>query len=201
MRIAAFSDLHLGGGGSPGLGWARKAVDRAARKHADVLIFAGDLIAHRRANKKVIGWCERLLDHAAQVEVPMLLVWGNHDVSVGLPELDIVPPSITVAPSDEVLDMKIGGYTIHALSVASNPDPRRVVKLFPKAKEPRHVGVLHTSVTGEHSNAACLPTTVKQLESRHYAAWVLGHVHEPVQLTETIGWPGMKVLQLIDLPD
>jgi exonuclease SbcD len=200
-RVAALADIHLGHPDAPGLDWALTALREATARGADVLVLAGDLVDRNHADEAAVGQAADLLRQAAATGLPVLLTWGNHDISARLPERLPTVPGVTVAPRGSVLTLTTGGLTVHMTSVDADPDPHRPVADFPVAGEPAgpHLGILHTSLTGEHSRKPCLPTTVAELESRGYDRWILGHVHHRPPVTGTIGWVGMGNLQFIDL--
>lgn len=205
MKIAALADIHLGKRSGPGIDWARRAVDRAVADGAELLVLAGDLINRKNSvntSDDPLELGEQLLRHAAATGVTVLNIWGNHDVSAGAPEKIPAIPGVCTAPSTHVLDLQINGLTVHAISAAADPDLRRFADLrFPVARPGcgPHLGVLHTSVTGEFSNKPCLPATRAELESRAYDRWILGHVHKPHRLSERISWVGMGELTIITL--
>lgn len=73
-------------------------------------------------------------------------------------------------------------------------DPRGLVARFPAPiEEASNLGLLHTSVTGEFSNNPCLPCTRDELAACGYGAWLLGHVHKRITLSDApfAGWVGM----------
>jgi Icc-related predicted phosphoesterase len=71
IRIAAVGDIHLGADSEPTLGhpWARVAVD------ADVLLVAGDL-----TKCGTVAEARLVVDELADVDVPVVVVLGNHDL-------------------------------------------------------------------------------------------------------------------------
>ncbi|WP_297006371.1 metallophosphoesterase [uncultured Corynebacterium sp.] len=209
-RVAALADIHLGHPDAPGLDWALSALRDAAAQGADVLVLAGDLIDRNHADEATVTQTEQLLRQAASTGLPVMLTWGNHDISARLPERLPTVAGVTVAPRTSVLTLTTGTretpgttprvLTVHMTSVDADPDPRRPVSGFPVADGPGpHLGILHTSLTGEYSRKPCLPTTVAELESRGYGRWILGHVHHRPPVTETIGWVGMGNLLVVDL--
>ena len=201
-RVAALADIHLGLPGAPGLDWALSAVEAAVREEPRLLVFAGDLIDRAHAADATVTDVEHLLRHAAAIGPPVLVVWGNHDVAAKLPRRLPEIPGIEYAPSDRALELEVGTLTVHAISVATDPDPRRAVGAFPIGipGSGEHLGILHTSLTGEHSRKPCLPATPDELRSRRYDRRLLGHVHAPLAVSDTIGWIGMRELAVIDIP-
>lgn len=181
MIIAALADLHLGR--NP-IDWGLAALERV---RADVLVFAGDLVDRDHPEAAPLG--EEFARACAELGISVVWVWGNHDRF--RPEV----PGIWYAPADRVATLDVAGVHFHAISVATDPDPRRVVAAFPRAQGV-DVGVLHTSLTGQWSRKPCLPAEPQELTAKGYRAWVLGHVHRRVLLGNLV-WPGMQ--RLIEL--
>lgn len=179
--IAAVSDIHLGSATSPG---AQILID-AASSPSDILVVAGDLFDRSDPTLTHLDEAVDALRDAAR-RVPVLLIWGNHDaaVSASLPPID----NVTVVPSCAPALVTVGGIDFVACSVATDPADYSVS--YPRV--PGAIGVLHTSLTGEHSKKPCLPCSVEDLLACDYRAWILGHVHEPIWVHEKppIFWPG-----------
>lgn len=90
--------------------------------------------------------------------------------------------------------IRAGGWALHTAAVEVDRDPRRLVPEFPApVEEAPNLGLLHTSVTGEYSNNSCLPCTRDELAACGYGAWLLGHVHKRITLSDApfAGWVGM----------
>ncbi|MGO1380295.1 MAG: metallophosphoesterase family protein [Corynebacterium sp.] len=215
MIVAALADLHLGLPTAPGLPWALSALSElsslqdAERGGADLLVFAGDLVDRGYATDEVVADAETFLRAAVATGVPVLVTWGNHDVAADLPRRLPHIDGLTVAPAEGPSEMRVGGLTVHTVSVADDPDPRRIVECFPiaggggsgadGADGEVHLGVLHTSLTGEFSRKPCLPTTLAELQSRRYDRWVLAHVHQPRMVSDSVGWVGMGRVEVLEL--
>jgi len=201
--VAAFADIHLGKPGAPGYPWAQDAVGAALDQGTDLVIFAGDLVDRNHATDVAVGDAESLLTSAASTNVPVLVVWGNHDIAAGLPDRVHPGNGVVTAPVDRVTTLEVGNLSVHTISVATDPDPRTVIPSFPVVSTPVpgkvHLGVLHSGVDGRYSGKPCLPTSVTELEACGYDRWLLGHVHQPIQLTESIGWVGMGKTLILDL--
>ena len=120
-----------------------------------------------------------------------MFIAGNHDVHHNL--TGTIPGGVIVA-RQEPQTIRAGGWALHTAAVEVDRDPRRLVAKFPApVKEAPSLGLLHTSVTGEYSNNPCLPCTREELAACGYGAWLLGHVHERITLSDDpfAGWVGM----------
>lgn len=205
IRLAVFADLHLGKKKTPGLQWAYGALARAAENQPDVIVFTGDLLDKKKATEADLEDGVALFRYITEeLGLPLVHVWGNHDVGSGLiprfPEL----PGVYRPLGDGIEEIQVPGIPLvfHAVNVAFDPDTRNILKDLPKVEEPGHVGVLHTAVEGQYTKNPCLPTTPEHLLSRGYGACLLGHVHTPVVLHEDpwIGWIGMGQILELEVP-
>ena len=136
--------------------------------------------------------------------LPLVHVWGNHDVGSGLlPHFPELPggyrPRGVGIEQIRIPDVPL---VFHAVNVVTDPDPRELLQDLPEVAEPGQVGVLHTAVEGQYTNNACLPTTTGHLLSRGYGACLLGHIHSPMTLNEDpwIGWIGMGRMLELEVP-
>lgn len=180
-RVAAIADLHLGKD-KPGCtpesvtSWVGDVVASATRRGAKALVIAGDLFdrAAQHNPEANVAAAIQLLTNAAE-HLPVILVWGNHDVASGL-HLQIPDiPGVTVAPTTPIT-VDVGDAVVAAVSVVKDRDPRRLFADFPPTQQPT-LGVLHSGMDFP-DGSICLPTTTAELEAVGYQAWVLGHIHQ-----------------------
>lgn len=215
VKVAAVADLHLGRkpeeeSTDAVIDWFGRVVDHAVSDGCAALIFAGDLFDKRtreeeRRARHARDGAVTMLRRSATVGLPVVGVWGNHDVRSGLlgelPEID----GVTFAPANRpaVLEAPGVGLVFPAISVERDRDPRRPVPRFPRVgTDQSALAVLHTGVKGEWTRNNCLPTTREEMLGRGYAGWVLGHVHQRIHLSERpfIGYPGSPWYRRPDVP-
>lgn len=204
-RIAAVADIHLGRKPEPEatdevIDWFGRVIDRASARGCRALVCAGDLFDRRvngdeRRSRQARGGAVALLRAAVAAGLPVIGVWGNHDVRSGLigdlPEID----GVVFAPADRPVVFQVPGVDVvfPALSVERDRDPRRPVPDFPRvAPDQSALAVLHTGVETRWTKNGCLPTTLDEMLATGYAGWVLGHVHQRLHLSESpfVGFPG-----------
>ena len=205
VRLAVFADLHLGRPSAPGARWAREALADTLANQPDAVVFTGDLVDKKKATRADLDEGVELFRHITQeLKLPLVHVWGNHDVGSGLlphfPEM----PGVHRPHGYGIEEIRVPGIPLifHAVNVIQDPDPRDLLKNLPRVQETGHIGVLHTEVEGQYTNNPCLPTTLEHLLSLGYGACLLGHVHAPVVLNASpcIGWPGMGRMLDIEVP-
>ncbi|WJY96879.1 metallophosphoesterase family protein [Corynebacterium fournieri] len=195
--ILVVADIHLGRKQhgdkktGPGLGWALGALERGAVAGARHMVMLGDVIDRKRFTDATYGEVSQFFARGLELFDTVLFSAGNHDVHHDLS--GVVPDGVTVA-GIRPQTFRAGQWALHTAAVEVDRDPRQLVSEFPEpVVGAQNLGLLHTSVTGEYSNHECLPCTRDELLGCGYDAWLLGHVHERVTLSDKpfIGWVGM----------
>lgn len=183
-RLLCIADFHFGAKKCPGLPWLASVVSSEA---PDVLVIAGDLF-----DKKATEF-EPVSSFLGSLPIPVVLIWGNHDAACNATD-SFEAPSNVYFPSLSGIKVPGCDLVFHGCHVIAHRD-NRVVE-FP-AGGPGHIGVFHTSLTGEWSKNPCLPSTLPDLQACNYSFWILGHVHKATQLAEGIFWPGLGKYRVI----
>lgn len=195
--VLVLADIHLGRKQKddkkigPGIEWALKALDRGAEAGARHMVMLGDVIDRKRFTERTYAEVTRFFEHGLELFDSVVFITGNHDVHHDL--RGVIPDDVIVAGIDPQT-IRAGQWALHTAAVEIDRDPRRIVADFPAAVDGvPNLGLLHSSVTGEYSKHECMPCTVDELISSGYDAWLLGHVHERVVLSNDpfIGWVGM----------
>lgn len=179
--VAAVGDLHVGRGRPecrPEVaGRLLTAVARdAAAAGAQALVVTGDL-CDRRASWAEQELAVRALEAVAE-RLPVVLVWGNHDVACGVSRRTVIDGVHLAAKTPEVFEFD--GFDIAAVSVERDRDPRTVMDGFPEPVRPT-LGLMHSGLTDRRASV-CLPTTAETLAATGYDGWALGHVHRRMQV-------------------
>ena len=195
--ILVLADIHLGRKQKddkktgPGIEWALDTLDRGAEAGARHLVMLGDVIDRKRFTDHTYTEVTQFFERGLELFESVVFIAGNHDVHHDL--TGVIPEGVIVA-GIEPQTIRVGQWALNTAAVEIDRDPRTVVPDFPApvAGAP-NLGLLHSSVTGEYSNHACMPCTVDELTACNYDAWLLGHVHERVVLSSDpfIGWVGM----------
>ncbi|MDN8606106.1 metallophosphoesterase [Corynebacterium ureicelerivorans] len=195
--VLVVADIHLGRKQhgdkktGPGIAWALDALDRGAQAGARHLVMLGDVIDRKRFTDATYGEVTWFFQRGLELFDIVVFVAGNHDVHHDLSE--VIPGGVVVAGA-EPQTIRAGGWALHTAAVEVDRDPRQLVSKFPAPVEGLpNLGLLHTSVTGEYSNNPCLPCTRDELAACGYGAWLLGHVHQRITLSDApfAGWVGM----------
>ena len=195
--VLVVADIHLGRKQhgdkktGPGIAWALDALDRGAQAGARHLVMLGDVIDRKRFTDATYGEVARFFQRGLELFDTVVFTAGNHDVHH---DLDGTIPGGVIVAKQEPQTIRAGEWALHTAAVEVDRDPRQLVAKFPVPVEGvPNLGLLHTSVTGEYSNNPCLPCTQDELAACGYDAWLLGHVHQRITLSNApfVGWVGM----------
>lgn len=212
MKFIHASDLHLdspfeGIRQLPNMVWEQvhssplialaKLVDVAIENQVDFVLLVGDLYDQ---DTQSISTQLLLKDHLQRLvdnNIAVYLSYGNHDyhldgnATIGIPE-DVVQfgPEVsteTLMTSDQKR-VAISGFSYNQRWIEENKIPN-----FPERKiVDYHIGMLHGSVKHNKKNDHYAPFELRELVTKHYDYWALGHIHKSQQLVETppIVYPG-----------
>lgn len=154
---------------------------------AQVLILAGDLFDGEWRDYSTglyfVGQMQRL----RQAGIPVVLVRGNHDAASQVTQRLTYPDNVTElsAEAPQTLVLEQAGLAIHGQSYAHRAELRDLASGYPLAASGYlNVGVLHTAVTGRVGHEPYAPCRLETLQTKGYAYWALGHVHEREVLCE-----------------
>lgn len=195
--VLVIADIHLGRKQrddkktGPGIDWALDTLQRGADAGARHLVMLGDVIDRKRFTEATYGEVERFFQRGLELFDTVVFIAGNHDVHHDLGSS--IPGGVIVA-KHQPQTIRAGEWALHTAAVEVDRDPRQLVTQFPApVEEAPNLGLLHTSVTGEYSNNPCLPCTRDELAACGYDAWLLGHVHQRITLSDTpfAGWVGL----------
>ena len=195
--VLVVADIHLGRKQhgdkktGPGIDWALDTLQRGVDAGARHLVMLGDVIDRKRFTEATYDEVARFFQRGLELFDTVVFIAGNHDVHHDLSK--VVPDGVVVA-GIEPQTIRAGEWALHTAAVEVDRDPRQLVAKFPVPVEGvPNLGLLHTSVTGEYSNNPCLPCTQDELAACGYDAWLLGHVHQRITLSNApfVGWVGM----------
>lgn len=158
----------------------QRIVDTALHEAVDALLIAGDLFDGQIRDVRTAKILERELRRLAVADIPVFIIWGNHDAEAKLTEALQLPSNVHTFGSD-------GGHVhfandsavVHGVSFNKRQAPK---SLLPKYSPPLegcfNIGMLHTSLSGADGHNDYAPCTVKDLIDIGYDYWALGHIHK-----------------------
>ncbi|MFC6013073.1 metallophosphoesterase family protein [Nocardia lasii] len=208
IRLAHVADVHLGARlsglpdypGCPDIDATQAAYDafdalltRLIDGRYDAVLLAGDLFDRHETGPRALAAARSALTALHDAGIPVALGWGNHDAESPLPARLRLPPSCWVAPDEAPASCSWPdlGTVVHAQSISAANQSRDLAVNYPASQpDSINIGMLHTSLTGEHSRRPCAPTTSQALVDHGYDYWALGHVHHRMRVRDTIAYPG-----------
>ena len=165
------------------------AIDQAV----DFVIFAGDTFHQMNSSLKNQQLLMAQFQQLAQAEIPVYLIFGNHDYyeenlywfsfpeNVVLFETETVKSIVATTKNDEK-------YALSGFSYRHQYLLKTMVPEFPprNLEVDYHIGLYH----GDLNDAHFAPFSLNALKSKNYDYWALGHIHQPTKLSEEIIYPG-----------
>lgn len=209
MRILHAADIHLdsplaglrqraGARGNELADATRRAfknlIQYAVDQKVDVLVIAGDNYDGRHRDYGSLLFFAREMKRLDAAGIRVVMLRGNHDaenqMQLRLPEGVIL---LSAENPETILfdDLKLA---IHGQSFARRDVRQNLAAHYPEAVAGCfNLGLLHTAVEGfggTHQRYA--PCTVKDLVSKRYEYWALGHVHARTEVEKEpfIVYPG-----------
>lgn len=199
MKFLCTADLHLGRAITLPEGVSQEAQGPsrawnlicgiALDRKVDALLIAGDAIDSERSYTEGMAVFRHGLKRLQSEGIPVILTAGNHDwnliaeAALGFP--GVVPLGLDGEWETHSLgDVTIAGWSFPARHYGESP-----MEGFPEVSG-RIVGLLHCDLAGGSSRYA--PVSLAELESKPAEAWVLGHVHSPLEARKCF-YPGAPV--------
>jgi len=174
----------------PETAWNR-CVTEAINRKVDAVVLAGDLVEQSRDFFVAYGQLKAGLDKLATAGIRTWAVAGNHDVHV-LPRLAEELDHLELLGAGgrwetaEINDIELIGWSFPQAEVRDSP-----LDSFPQTRLGRvRIGLLHCDRDQRDSRHA--PVSSGALEAAQVSAWLLGHIHQPDDLSgeRPIGYLG-----------
>lgn len=160
-----------------------RAIATALERRVAAVIIAGDLFDAADRNLRAQIQARDRLQRLHEAGIPTLIAAGNHD-PLGTAAASIRYPSSVHFFQPEVESAPLtreGAVLAHVYGISYGaPDVRdNLASQFPERPEgPFAIGVLHTNVGDRAGHASYAPCSLRDLESRAFDYWALGHVHQ-----------------------
>jgi len=172
-----------------------RAVDIAINNKVDCVLIAGDLFDNDMLSFATEGFIVRQMERLKESDIEVFYATGNHDPGgaaykarrIKWPSnvhvfMEARPQLITVKNK---LGENIG--VVVACGHEGTREGRNLAESFPEREgELPWVGLLHTDVSGcvKGDEDRYAPCTLKDLQSKCYSYWALGHIHKRQVLCE-----------------
>lgn len=157
-------------------------VSRTIEEEASFLIIAGDLYDGDWRDYQTGLFFVRQMGRLARAEIPVFLIYGNHDAQSQITRRLTLPKNVQVFSTRRAETRRLDslGVALHGQSFRTRDVVDNLAVGYP-APVPNllNVGILHTGLTGEEGHAKYAPCTLEQLVQKGYDYWALGHIHIP----------------------
>ena len=184
---------------TPAAAW-HAAVKWALANQVDAVALAGDVVESLEDRFEAYGHLERGVRRLTDANIPVVSVAGNHDVFAlprladQLPDFKLIgrggkwqPVELTAASGAR---LRILGWSFHEKQERRNPLDELPTDLDSSLPT---VGLLHCDL--DQINSPYAPVPRRSFETAPGAAWLLGHVHSPSDLSgpRPVGYLGSLV--------
>ncbi len=160
----------------------RALVTRTINEDAAFLLISGDLYDGSWRDYQTGLFFVQQMGRLREAEIPVYLIYGNHDAASKLTTRLRLPDNVVRFPSRraETRIIRELGVAVHGQSFRKPSISENIALHYPEPRDDCfNVGLLHTSLTGAEGHADNAPCSLEQLVAKGYDYWALGHVHAP----------------------
>lgn len=158
-----------------------RLVDEAIEEAVDFMVIAGDLYDGAWKDYNTGHFFCREMGRLNKVDIPVYLLFGNHDADSEMTKKLTLPPNVHQFESRKASTFRIEELKV-ALHGRSYKEAATLDNLAASYPAPvagwLNIGVLHTALEGYAAHANYAPCSLAELGAKGYAYWALGHVHE-----------------------
>lgn len=162
-------------------------IDLAIEQEVAFVIIAGDLYDGDWRDYQTGLFFVRQMGRLANAQIPVFLIWGNHDAESQITRRLNLPDNVKVFSSRKAQTLKLDDWAvaIHGQSFKQRDVTDNLVLAYP-APAPGYfnIGVLHTGLGGMGGHANYAPCSMDDLVNKGYDYWALAHVHQGAVLHE-----------------
>lgn len=156
-------------------------VTEAIGEAVDFVIIAGDLYDGNWKDYNTGVFFARQMGRLHAADIPVFLVYGNHDAESEMTKKLSLPPNVFAFPSNKAHTQRIDHLKValHGQSFKQVATTDNLASGYPVAVAGwLNIGVLHTALEGYAAHASYAPCALAELLAKNYDYWALGHVHE-----------------------
>lgn len=162
-------------------------VDFALSGKVSFVVIAGDLYDGDQNDYGTALFFHREMLRLREAGIPVVVIRGNHDAESVITKALTLPDNVIFLPVDKPGSFEVPGLpvTIHGQGFARPAVTENLVPGYPTGTPGRfHIGLLHTSLTGNPRHDPYAPCSLADLERKGYQYWALGHIHQPEVIRE-----------------
>lgn len=156
-------------------------VDAAIKEEVAFLIIAGDLYDGDWRDYQTGLYFVRQMGRLATANVPVYLIYGNHDAESQITRRLVLPGNVKVFSSRNAQTFKIDDLSValHGQSFKQRDVSDNLVPAYPQPLPGLfNIGLLHTGLGGMSGHLNYAPCSMDELVNKGYDYWALGHVHQ-----------------------
>ncbi len=170
-------------------------VQRAVGDRVHFVVIAGDLYDGSWKDYRTGLFFAEQMSRLREAEIPVFLLYGNHDAESQITKPLQLPENVKVFPSRSpgTFTLYDHGVALHGQSFKTRAVTEDLVPDYPSPRSGLfNIGVLHTGLGGMDGHDDYAPCTVPELAAKGYDYWALGHIHRRQILQERpwIVFPG-----------
>lgn len=177
---------------------AKQIFTDAIDQQVDFVLLAGDLFDRNEQSVAAKYFLDQQLQRLNEVNIPVLIIFGNHDYYAGdIEQLGFPANTFVFGNQVETHQLTLtSGETvaISGFSFANQWVRERMINDYPQRQAVDwHLGMLHGSAEGIHSTEGVYaPFSITELQAKNYDYWALGHIHlrQSLDEEETINYVG-----------
>jgi DNA repair protein SbcD/Mre11 len=162
-------------------------VSQAIEEQVAFVIIAGDLYDGDWRDYQTGLFFVRQMGRLAQAEIPVFLLYGNHDAESQITRRLVLPANVRVfsARRPETFLLEDCAVALHGESFRQRDITENLVPAYPSPTAGCfNLGVLHTGLGGMGGHVNYAPCAMEDLVNKGYDYWALAHVHQAAILRE-----------------
>ena len=156
-------------------------IDFAIEEKVDFIVIAGDLYDGVWRDFKTGLFFVEQMGRLKEVDIPVYLIYGNHDAESQVTKRLGLPDNVHVFGSNKPETFEVDGLTvaIHGQSFRQREVTDNLVPDYPAPTTGAfNIGMLHTALGGSEIHGNYAPCSLDDLVNKGYDYWALGHVHQ-----------------------
>ena len=156
-------------------------VDLAIAEDVSFVLIAGDLYDGDWKDYNTGLYFISQMSKLREAHIPVYIAAGNHDAQSKITKTLRLPEGVHLfrdeKPETFILDNV--GVALHGQSFRSPAIKKNLAAKYPSALSGHfNIGILHTCATGREGHEPYAPCSIRDLQSKGYDYWALGHVHQ-----------------------
>ena len=162
-------------------------VDLAIAEDVAFVVIAGDLYDGDWRDYQTGLFFVRQMGRLAHAEIPVFVIWGNHDAESQITKRLNLPDNVKVFSSRKPQTFRLEGLPValHGQSFRQRDVTENLVPAYPAPVTGCfNIGILHTGLGGIGGHANYAPCSMDDLVNKGYDYWALAHVHQGQVLHE-----------------